>query len=160
VIGILAWSWGTYGTAVANLVLACATLRPDLVQRQRWLATLLGSAPGMFAAFVAAPMLIMSIASGPMAERLQVAGGYQLIVGFLAMLAGAWDGERSADTWRWLIICLSFDLMLGVGAIALAAVPIIALEMLALAMDLTKLRHKVAAAQQRPAVPMMVLALT
>ena len=67
-------------------------------------------------------------------------GGPELLFG---MLAGAWDGERSADTWRWLIICLSVDAMLGAGALALAAVPIVALEALALGMDLTKLTRKV-----------------
>jgi hypothetical protein len=152
VIGVLAWSWGTYGSAIANLVLAFAALRPDLVRRQRWLAAVAGSPAGMAAVFVAAPILIVAQATGSMAERIQLAGGYQLIVGFLAMLAGAWDGERSADTWRWLVICLSFDIMLGAGALALAAVPIIALEVLALTLDVTKLTRKIADAQaSRPA---------
>ena len=143
VIGTLAWSWGTYGSAAANLVLALATLRPDLVRRQRWLATALGSPAGMAVAFVVVPVLIVAVTSGSFAERIQLAGGYQLITGFLAMLAGAWDGERSADTWRWLLICLSVDAMLGFGAVALAAVPIIALEVLALTLDLAKLTRKV-----------------
>jgi hypothetical protein len=123
-------------------------LWPQLVRRQRWLATALGSHLGMTVAFAVVPMLIIALATGSMAERVQVAGGYQLIVGFLAMLAGAWDGERSADTWRWLIICLSVDAMLGAGALALAAVPIVALEALALGMDVTKLSRKVAGAQR------------
>jgi hypothetical protein len=52
VIGTLAWSWGTYGSAAANLVLALATMRPDLVRRQRWMATALGSRVGIVVAFV------------------------------------------------------------------------------------------------------------
>jgi hypothetical protein len=148
VIGILAWSLGTYGSAAANLVLAAATMWPQLVRRQRWLAKALGSHLGMTAAFILTPMLIVALVSGPLAERLQVAGGYQLIIGFLGMLAGAWDGERSADTWRWLIVCLSVDAMLGAGALALAAVPIVALEALALGMDVTKLSRKMAGAQR------------
>src|SRR6478609_1090713 len=47
VIGALAWSWGAYGTAAANLVLAAMALQPDVVRRQRWLARALGSPPGM-----------------------------------------------------------------------------------------------------------------
>ena len=147
VIGILAWSWGTYGSAAANLVLAVAMLRPDVVRRQRWLAGLLASPWGMVAAFVVLPGAIIAVVSGSWAERVQIAGGAQLIVGFFGLLAGAWDGERSADTWRWLVICLSVDLLLGAGAIALAAPPIIALEVLALGMDLTKLARKTADAQ-------------
>jgi hypothetical protein len=54
---------------------------------------------------------------------------------FFGLLAGAWDGQRSADTWRGLAICLSVDVMLGAGARALAAVPFIVLEVMALAMD-------------------------
>ena len=155
-IGTLAWSWGTYGSAAANLVLALATLRPDLVRRQRWLAHALGSPVGMVAVFAVAPILIIALTPGSLAERVQLAGGYQLIIGFLAMLAGAWDGERSADTWRWLIICLSVDAMLGAGAIALAAVPIVALEVLALAMDLTKLTRKVTESQAQRLAPVAV----
>ena len=149
VIGTLAWSWGTYGSAAANLVLALATLRPDLVRRQRWLAHALASPAGMVAAFVVTPILIVAMTSGSMADRLQLAGGYQLIVGFFGMLAGAWAGERSADTWRWLLICLSVDAMLGISAVALAAVPIIALEVLALTLDLTKLTRKVTEDQRQ-----------
>lgn len=142
VIGVLAWSWGAYGTAMANLVLAAAALRPDLVRRQRWLATALGRPVGMAVAFVITPLAIIAV-SGVTWESVQVAGGYQLIIGFLAMLAGAWDGERSADTWHWLIICLSVDLLLGAGAVAVGAGPIIVLEVLALALDLTKSGRKV-----------------
>lgn len=157
VIGTLAWSWGTYGSAAANLVLAVATLRPDFVRRQRWLARLLGDPVGMAVAFVVVPIAIVMLASGSLASRVQVAGGYQLIVGFLGMLAGAWDGERSADTWRWLVICLSVDLLLGAGAVALAASPIIALEVLALTMDLLKLTRKTAEAYRRsPMSPVML----
>src|SRR4051794_32704344 len=32
VIGVLAWSWGAYGTATANLALAAMALRPDVVR--------------------------------------------------------------------------------------------------------------------------------
>jgi hypothetical protein len=141
VIGTLAWSWGTYGSAAANLVLAAAMLRPDVVRRQRWLAVTLGSTAGMVAAFVLSPVAIVTLTSGPLAERIRIAGGWQLIVGFFGVLAGAW-GDRSAGTWRWLIICLSVDLMLGIGAVALAAAPIIALEVLALGMDATRLSRK------------------
>jgi hypothetical protein len=158
VIGTLAWSWGTYGSAAANLVLALATMRPDLVRRQRWMATALGSRVGIVVAFVVSPLLIIAVTSGSLAERVQIAGGYQLIVGFLAMLAGAWDGERSADTWRWLLICLSVDAMLGFGAVALAAVPIIALEVLALALDLAKGTRKVADRRRQPAAGALTLA--
>ena len=144
VIGILAWSWGTYGSAVANVVLAAATLRPDLVRRQRWLASTLGSPTGIIVGFVLVPAAIVlgPGLSAPWPERMQVAGGYQLVVGFLAMLAGAWHVTRSADTWQWLLICLSVDLLLGTGAVMLAAVPIIALEVMALTLDLTKLTRK------------------
>jgi hypothetical protein len=149
VIGTLAWSWGTYGTAVANLVLAAAMTRPDIVARRRWLARLLGSPAGMVTMFVLVPLAILIAAPGTLAQRAQFAGGYQLIVGFFGLLAGAWDGERSADTWRWLAICLSVDLLLGAGAIALAATPIIALEVFALTMDLAKLRRKTSDARRR-----------
>jgi len=142
VIGTLAWSWGAYGTAAANLVLAAMALRPDIVRRQRWLARALGSPAGMMLAFVAAPVAIV-VGSGGSWEAVQVAGGMQLIVGFTAMLAGAWDGERSADTWQWLVVCLTVDLLLGAGAVALAAVPIIALELMALTLDLVKAGRKV-----------------
>lgn len=158
VIGTLAWSWGTYGSAAANLVLALATLRPDVVRRQRWMARALGSRVGIVVAFVVSPLLIIAVTSGSLAERVQIAGGYQLIVGFLAMLAGAWDGERSADTWRWLLICLSVDAMLGFGAVALAAVPIIALEVLALALDLAKGTRKLADRRRQPAGRALMLA--
>jgi hypothetical protein len=87
----------------------------------------------------------MVVGSGGSWEAVQVAGGMQLIVGFTAMLAGAWDGERSADTWQWLVVCLSVDLLLGAGAVALAAVPIIALEVMALTLDLAKAGRKVVA---------------
>ena len=103
----------------------------------------------MVAAFAVTPILIVAMTSGSMADRLQLAGGYQLIVGFFGMLAGARAGERSADTWRWLLICLSVDAMLGISAVALAAVPIIALEVLALTLDLTKLTRKVTEDQRR-----------
>ena len=149
VIGTLAWSWGTYGTAAANLVLAAAALRPHLVRRQRWLIRLLGDGRPMIVAFVVVPVAMVLAVPGPLAERVQLAGGYQLIVGFFGLLAGAWgDGDRSADTWRWLAICLSVDLMLGAGALALAAAPIIVLEVMALAMDLTKLTRKATVAQR------------
>jgi len=150
VIGTLAWSWGTYGTAAANLVLAAAALRPDLMRRQRWLTRLLGDRRSMAAAFVLVPVAIVLIAPGSLAERVQVAGGYQLIAGFFGLLAGAWGGDRSADTWQWLTICLSVDLLLGAGALALAAAPIVVLEAMALTMDLTKLSRKVAITQHRP----------
>jgi len=142
VIGTLAWSWGAYGTAIANLVLAVAALRPDVVRRQRWLAAALGAPAGMLVAFVVVPSTII-VAGGRSWEAVQVAGGVQLIVGFLAMLAGAWDGERSADTWQWLVVCLSVDALLGAGAVALAAGPIVALEVMALSLDLVKVRRKV-----------------
>jgi hypothetical protein len=89
------------------------------------------------------PASINALASGSVAERVQIAGGYQLIVGFFGLLAGAWAGARSADTWRWLFICLSVDLMLVSGAVWLAATPIIELEVLALTMDVTSLSRKV-----------------
>ncbi len=143
VIGTLAWSWGAYGTATANLVLAVAALRPDVVRRQRWLADALGTPAGMVVAFVVVPSTIV-VAAGGSWEAVQVAGGVQLIVGFLAMLAGAWDGDRSADTWQWLIVCLSVDVLLGAGAVALAAGPIIVLEVMAMSLDLVKARRKVA----------------
>jgi len=73
----------------------------------------------MLVAFVVVPSTII-VAAGRSWEAVQVAGGVQLIVGFLAMLAGAWDGERSADTWQWLIVCLSVDALLGACAVALA----------------------------------------
>src|ERR1700712_4317023 len=82
VIGTLAWSWGTYGSAAANLVLAVAMLRADVVRRQRWLARVLASPEGIAAAFVVVPTLIVVGGSGSLAERMQIAGGYQLIVGF------------------------------------------------------------------------------
>jgi hypothetical protein len=155
VIGTLAWSWGTYGSAAANLVLATAMLRPDLVRRQRWLAQLLGDPRWMIVVFVVAPAVIVATASGSLGERAQIAGGYQLIVGFVGLLAGAWDGERSADTWRWLVICLSVDLLLGAGAVALAAGPIIVLEVMALTMDLTKLARKTTSSERRAGVMAM-----
>jgi hypothetical protein len=150
IIGTLAWSWGTYGTAIANLVLAAAITRPDVVARQRWLARLLGSPAGMVVFFILVPLAILLAGSGSLGQRAQIAGGYQLIVGFFGLLAGAWDGERSSDTWRWLAICLSVDTMLGAGAIALAATPIIALEAFALTMDLAKLTRKVSDARRSP----------
>lgn len=149
IIGTLAWSWGTYGTAVANLVLAVAMTRPDVVARQRWLARLLGSPVGMATMFVLVPLVIVATGSGSLAERVQIAGGYLLIVGFFGLLAGAWAGERSADTWRWLTICLAVDLLLGAGAIGLGATPIIVLEVFALTMDLVKLTRKIADARDR-----------
>jgi hypothetical protein len=155
VIGILAWSWGTYGTAIANLVLAAAMTRPDLVARRRWLTRLLGSPAGIVTMFVLVPLLILLAGGGSLAERAQLAGGYQLIVGFFGLLAGAWDGDRSADTWCWLSICLSVDLLLGAGAVALAATPIIVLEVFALTMDLAKVTRKVHDARRRPLQPRM-----
>ena len=104
----------------------------------------------MVVVFVLVPAAIVLVVPGQLAERIQLAGGYQLIIGFFGLLAGAWDGDRSADTWWWLAICLSVDVMLGAGALALAAVPIIVLEVLALAMDLTKLTRKVTVAQRTP----------
>ena len=148
VIGTLAWSWGTYGTAIANLVLALAMTRPDVVARRRWLARLLGAPAGMVVMFVLVPLVILLAGSGSLGQRAQLAGGYQLIVGFFGLLAGAWAGDRSADTWRWLAICLSVDLLLGAGAIAMAATPIIVLEVFALTMDLAKLGRKVADARR------------
>jgi hypothetical protein len=149
VIGTLAWSWGTYGTAVANLVLAVAMTRPDIVARRRWLTRLLGSRTGMVTMFVLVPLMILVTPTGSLAERAQLAGGYQLIVGFFGLLAGSWAGDSSADTWHWLAICLSVDLLLGAGAIALAATPIIVLEIVALTMDLAKLTRKVSDARRQ-----------
>lgn len=143
VIGALAWTWGTYGSAAANLVLAGVMLRPELVRRRRWLVRALGDTRGMVVAFVAVPMVLVGWGAGSLAERMQVAGGYQLIVGFVGLLGGAWGGERSADSRRWLAICLSVDLLLGAGAVGLAATPIIVLEAMALAMDLARLTRKV-----------------
>lgn len=150
IIGTLAWAWGTYGTAIANLVLAVAMTRPDLVARRRWLARLLGSPTGMVVMFILIPLAVLLFGSGSLGQRAQLAGGYQLIVGFFGLLAGAWDGERSSDTWRWLAICLSVDVLLGAGALALAATPIIVLEVFALTMDFAKLIRKVADARRRP----------
>jgi hypothetical protein len=123
-------------------------LRPDLVRRRRWISTVLGSPVGIAACFAVAPAAIVALGSASLAERIQVAGGYQLVAGFFGLLAGAWAGERSADTWHWLIIYLTVDLMLGAGAVALAATPMIALEVLALGMDLTRLGRKVVDVQR------------
>jgi len=98
--------------------------------------------------FILIPLAILMFGSGSLGQRVQLAGGYQLIVGFFGLLAGAWDGERSSDTWRWLAICLSVDILLGAGAIALAATPIIVLEVFALTMDVARLTRKVADAQR------------
>jgi hypothetical protein len=87
-IGVLRVAWGTYGTAAANVVLAAAMLRPDVIRRQTWLITLLGSTAGMATCFVAAPAAIVAVGPGSPAERIQIAGGYQLTVGLFGLLAG------------------------------------------------------------------------
>lgn len=145
-IGYYAIRASAWGHGLGNGALAVFTILPRSVYQHSWLrstfhallrtttARVLFFAGG---AAVCGALGAWTAASGQaLAEFCQGTGGWLLVAAMFSMMMQLW-GERSAASWTFIGLCLTFDTLLLAGAILLKARGLIVLEIATLTLELS-----------------------